>query len=198
MAIGDPYNSRADFKAALDITSDEEDAWIDKCLAAAAKAIERRSGWPTFWNTITPVVRSVPLLGKVRRVNSTGYSYDKLLLREGIASRTGFLVGTSTTAVLMPEDAIDDGTPADAIRLSRGSASSGTGFMDITAVWGWPEVPSDIVWAHHMQAQRLYGRKGSPEGIAGNAEWGLTRIPALDPDVLAILKGGGFMRAGIG
>lgn len=198
MAIGDPYNTRDAFKLALDITSDEEDAWIDLCLLGAARALERRSGWPTFWNTETAVARSVPLLGKVVPVRRSGFSYDKVLLREGIASRTGVLVNGSSNVTLMPEDAIDDGTPADAFRVGAGVASSGTGFLTVTAVWGWPEVPSDVTWAHQMQSHRFYGRKGSPEGVAGSAEWGLTRIPALDPDVLSILKGGGYLRAGIG
>lgn len=198
MAIGDPYNTREQFKTTLSITSTEEDAWIDRCLLGAARALERRSGWPTFWKTDTAVERSVPILGKVRPVRANGFSYDKLLLREGVASRAGVLVGNRTDVVLMPEDAIEDGTPADAIRLTAGTGTSSSGFLTITAVWGWPEVPADITWAHQMQSQRLYGRKGSPEGVAGSAEWGLTRIPALDPDVLSILKGGGYMRAGIG
>jgi hypothetical protein len=97
----------------------------------------------------------------------------------------------------MPEDCFDESCPADAIRLPSGSYFS-NGRLTITAVWGWPSVPDDIIWACQMQAQRLYNRKGSPEGIAGSAEWGVTRIPRLDPDVLDILKGGGYMRAGIG
>ncbi len=197
MAISDPYNTRADFKAALNITSAEEDVWIDKCLRGAAKALEHRSGWSTFWNTGTPVTRRVPLLGKVRPVRSSYFQYDKLLLGDGIANGV-FTVAGASTAFLMPEDALERGWPADAIRLPWGFAQSRNGFADITAVWGWPEVPADIIWAHHMQAHRYYGRKGSPEGISGSAEWGISRIPRLDPDVLAILKDGGYMRAGIG
>jgi hypothetical protein len=198
MAIGDPYVSRADFKAVLDITSTDEDDWIDVCIAAASKAIERRSGWPTFWKTSTVVTRTLDVTGRVVPVRSSGWSYNKILLRDGIASAAGFLVSGFSSPVLMPEDAISDGTPADAIRLPAGAGFGSDGTIRVTAVFGWPEVPADITWAAQMQANRLYRRKGSPEGIAGSAEWGLTRIPALDPDVLAILKGGGYMRAGIG
>jgi hypothetical protein len=197
VAIGDPYNNRADFKTALDITSTEEDAWIDKCLAAAATAINHRSGWGTFWNTGTPVTRRIPLLGKVRPVRTGYFQYDKVLLSQGICDAT-FTVAGTPAPILMPEEALELGQPADAIRLPWGFAQSRAGFLNVTAVWGWPEVPDDIIWAHHMQAHRYYGRKGSPEGIAGTAEWGLSRIPRLDPDVLSILKDGGYMRAGIG
>lgn len=198
MAIGDPYVTRTEFKDVLDITSTEEDNWIDRCLNAASRAVERRSGWPTFWKTDSAVERTIDVTRRVVPVRTSQWQFAKVLLRDGIASATGFLVSGFSSPVLMPEDAIDDGTPADAIRLPWGSGFGSYGTLTVTAVWGWPDVPDDIKWAVQMQAHRFYRRKGSPEGIAGSAEWGLTRIPALDPDVLAILKGGGFMRAGIG
>jgi len=197
VAIGDPYTTRAAFKSARSITGTEEDDWIDKCLQGARRAIEKRSGWPTFWNTGTAVTRKIDVVGKVIPVRSSQFSYTKVLLRDGIASDTGFLVSGYSTASPLPVGALDEGEPYDAIRLPAGALFS-DGTLTLTAVFGWPEVPPDIAWAHDMQAGRYYRRKGSPEGIAGSAEWGLTRIPALDPDVLAILKGGGYMRAGIG
>lgn len=197
MAVGDPYITRAQFKSVLDISSDEENWWIDQCLAGASRAIEKRSGWPTFWNTGTPVERPIPLLGKVVPVNRSGFSYTKILLRDGIAKADGFAVSGWSSASL-DESAWDEGEPVDSIILPGGSSLGSTGFIGVTAVWGWPQIPSDVLWAAQMQAHRLYRRKGSPEGIAGSAEWGLTRIPALDPDVLSVLKGGGYMRAGIG
>lgn len=197
MAIGDPYITRDQLKNVLGITSDDENDVLDRAVRGASRALERRSGWPTFWNSAVPVQRSVDVLGKIRPVRSSGFAYDKLLLRNGIASASGFLVQGYSAPVLLPEDSFEEGCPADAIRLPAGS-SFGTGFALITAIWGWPEVPADISWAAQMQSQRYYQRKGSPEGVAGSAEWGLTRIPALDPDVLSILKGGGYMRAGIG
>ena len=198
MAIGDPYQDRASFKAILDISSSDEDSWIDTCLRASSRAIERRSGWPTFWRTSGVETRNIDTRGKLVPIRTAGYQYSKLLLRTGIASSTGLVVGGASAPVLLPEDAASEGRPFDSILLPYGVSVSAEGTISITAVWGWPEVPADIVWAAQMQAHRLYRRKGSPEGIAGSAEWGLTRVPALDPDVLSILKGGGFMRAGIG
>ncbi len=196
MAIGDPYNSRDDFKSALEITSDDEDEWIDRCLRGARAAIEHRT-WPTFWKTPSAETRTIDVAGRVLPVRTSTYSYMKVLLRNGIASQVGFSVPSYGSARLSPSDAIDDGKPYDSILLPWGSSFGTFGTLDVVAQWGWPEVPADITWAHQMQSNRYYRRKGSPEGIAGSAEWGLTRIPALDPDVLSILKGGGYMRAGI-
>ncbi len=198
MAIGDPYVSRSEFKDALEITSSDEDDWIDRCLRGATRALENRSGWPTFWKSPTAELRTVSVIGKIVPIRSPMGAYTKLLLRNGIASATGLLVAGFSSPVLMPEDALYENKPADAIRLPQTATFGTVGTVNITAVWGWPEVPDDIKMACHLQAARLYKRKGSPEGYVGSAEWGVTRVPALDPDVLAILKGGGYMRAGIG
>jgi hypothetical protein len=198
MAIGDPYNSLAEFKGVLGITSNEEDDWITTCLNGARRAIETRSGWPTFWNTVTPVTRTVETVGKVVPVRRAGYSYCKLLLRDGIASATGFSVAGYGSASLIDIDRLAEGKPIDSIKIPAYYAPNAGGTLDIQAIWGWPLVQPDIKWAHQMQSHRYYRRKGSPEGIAGSAEWGLSRVPRLDPDVLGILKDGGYMRAGIG
>lgn len=198
MAIGDPYITRAQLKAVLEISGTSEDALIDRAVLGASRAIERRSGWPTFWKTATAVTRTIDVVRRVVPVRHSLFSYTKVLLRDGIASTSGFSVAGYSDAVLMPEDAIDDGNPANAIRLPWGATFGSNGTLSVTAVFGWPSVPPDIEMATQMQAHRYYNRKGSPEGVAGSAEWGITRIPPLDPDVLSILKGGGFMRAGIG
>jgi hypothetical protein len=200
MAIGDPYLTRAQLKHILNIDPDntEEDVEVDRALAGASRALENRSGWPTFWKTDAPVTRTVDVTGRLVPVRRSGYAFYKLLLRDGIASATGFSVNGTSSAVLLPEDAIQEGVAADAIRLPFGMSFGSYGTATITAQWGWPEVPADIIMATQMQAHRFYDRKGSPGGLAGSAEWGISRIPALDPDVLAILKGGGYMRAGIG
>lgn len=196
--VGDPYFTRDQLKTLLGITSDDEDELIDRACLGASRAIENRSGWPTFWNTVVPVARVISTVGRIAPIRRSGYSYAKLLLRDGIAEPTGFMAPGFSGAALYPPDCFEEGRPADAIRLPLTSTFGSYGEVSITAVWGWPYVPADISFAAQLQAQRYYQRKGSPEGVAGSAEWGLTRIPALDPDVLSILKGGGYMRAGIG
>lgn len=57
----------------------------------------------------------------------------------------------------------------------------------VTARWGWPAVPTAVEEATLLQASRLFRRKDSPEGVAGSADWGVVRLPNLDPDVKAQL-----------
>jgi hypothetical protein len=193
MALGDPYISADDLKVVLGITDDSEDALIERAVRAATLAITNRSGYASFWNTGTTEVRTVETAGRI--VPKRGAGYWKLLLPDGIASPVGLAVGGVTTG-LRPLD-VRAGRPIDSLRIPF-SAAYPPETYEITAVWGWPELPDDIIMATQMQAHRYYSRRGSPEGMAGSAEWGVTRVPNLDPDVKAILEGGGYLNPGIG
>lgn len=197
MAIGDPYISWPQLKVVLGITDSSEDALGNRAVLGAAKAINNRSGYTTFWRTETPETVTVETEGRIRPVRRGAIRYFKLLLPDGIASAAGFSVAGNPSASLFEASMrFRQMKPVTAIKLPWGASMSET--LDITAYWGWPEVPDDIVMANQIQAHRFYGRRGSPEGIAGSAEWGLTRIPNLDPDVKAILEGGGYINPGIG
>ena len=58
----------------------------------------------------------------------------------------------------------------------------------VTAMWGWPAVPSAVKQATLLQAARLYKRKDSPQGLADGGELGQVRVPNLDPDVQRLLS----------
>lgn len=58
----------------------------------------------------------------------------------------------------------------------------------VTARWGWPAVPSQVEEATLRTAARAYRRKDSPDGVAGSSDWGLIRVPNLDPDVRQMLS----------
>lgn len=192
MAIGDPYTQRDDLKDMLGITDASEDDFIDRCVAAAAQAIDNRSGYTTFWKTASAVTRTIDTVSRLVPVRS-GSPYVKLLLPDGIADASGFSVAGYPTASLLPSDALARGVPAEAIKLPWGSRPDE---LTITAWWGWPSVPDDIKLASDLQSSRYYARRGSPDGTAGSAEWGIVRVPNLDPDVKAILEGG-YINPGI-
>lgn len=188
--IGDPYISRAEMKGILGITSSEEDTLIDRAIRGASQSINRKSGYSTFWNTGTAVTRTIEVH---RRILPMPYGKYKLLLPDGIANTTGLLVGGSyAPRLIFPTRG---GDPATELELSSLPTTS---TIDVTAVWGWDQVPDDIIMATQFQAHRYYKRRGSPEGLAGSAEWGIVRVPRLDADVAAILKNGGYMNPGVG
>lgn len=195
MAVGDPYITWEQLKAVIGVTDSSEDALGQRAVRAASRALEKRSGYTTFWKSSVPETITIETEGRVRPVRRSGYV--KLLLPDGIASATSFSVaGVSTAALFEASIQFRKTEPVTAVKLPWGTSIPAT--YDVTAYWGWPEVPEDIVMACQIQAHRFYGRRGSPEGVAGSAEWGLTRIPNLDPDVKAILEGGGYINPGIG
>lgn len=195
MALGDPYISRDDLKDVLGITATDENSMIDRYVAGATRAINNKSGYTTFWNTGTAVARVVSMEGRIVPKRGGSTPFYKLLLPDGIASASGFSIAGYPAASLLPADSFFEGKPAQAIKLPWGSS---IGDLTITAIWGWPTLPEDIIMAAQFQAQRYYKRRGSPEGVAGTAEWGMATIPRLDPDVAAILTNGGYMNPGIG
>lgn len=56
------------------------------------------------------------------------------------------------------------------------------------------EWPSRCDQAALIEAARLYGRRGSVQGIAAFADVGVSMIPRLDPDVRALLELGEYQR----
>lgn len=196
MTVGDPYISRTELKDVLGITDSGEDDLIDRAVMGATRAINNRSGFSTFWNTGTLVTRTVETYHKLVPRRASPSPYMKLILPDGIASSVGLAVSGYSTASLLPTDSIYRGLPATQIKLPWLTLPPDE--ITITAIWGWPSLPEDIVMACQMQAQRYYKRRGSPEGLSGSAEWGIVRIPNLDPDVKAILEGGPYLNPGIG
>lgn len=55
--------------------------------------------------------------------------------------------------------------------------------VQITGVWGWAAVPTEVTQACLLQASRIYKRKESPEGVAGFGDFGPIRVGRVDPDV---------------
>jgi hypothetical protein len=60
--------------------------------------------------------------------------------------------------------------------------------VQITALWGWVQVPDAVTEAAYIKSARLFFRKDSPSGIAGVTDYGPVRISrAADPDIVELL-----------
>ncbi|MEU9888669.1 hypothetical protein [Sphaerisporangium sp. NPDC051011] len=173
------------FKLALSITDMDRDLLLHKARAAASRAIDKRTG-RRFWLDDAASTRTYNPGGRVVCDESGArLLVDDIGDAAGLIVETGF--GGSWTAVTGyetgPDNALARGRAITALVLPSGTWGFGTTRVRVTARWGWPAVPDDIAQAALIQAARLYRRKDSPEGVAGSAEWGLIRLPPLDPDV---------------
>lgn len=72
--------------------------------------------------------------------------------------------------------------------IRRTSGEFGDGLIEISGVWGWPEVPAAVRQACLLQTSRVFRRSDSPMGVAGFGEFGGIRVSQFDPDVRALLE----------
>ncbi|MGW5852089.1 head-tail connector protein [Streptomyces sp. NPDC055254] len=173
----------------LDDEDDSRDALLERALTAASRSIDRATG-RRFWLDGTAVERVYRPQGRTV-VEDDG----TVLLVDDIGSTTGLVVETGsgvswsviTTWESIPDNALVLGRPITGL-LWSGSWGFGTSRVRVTARYGWPAVPDEIVQATLIQANRLFKRKDSPEGVTGSAEWGVVRLSRRDPDVWNLIE----------
>lgn len=198
--MANEYAQLATLKSMLNIeTADTtSDALLSMALTTASRAIDRMTS-RRFWLDAAPTQR---IYNPNQRAawDATG----QLLMVDDIGDTSGLVVevgsGSSWTAITkyetVPENALADGRPITALLRVYGFWGYLQGRVRVTARFGWPTVPDEVVQATLIQASRLYKRKDSPEGVIGSAEWGVVRLARVDPDVQALV--GNFALPGFG
>lgn len=186
------YATTAQLKARMGITDDDRDELLDSALAAASRYIDGHCG-RRFWLDEEATARTINPLGRVVRDED-----GERLLVPDIGDLDGLTVEVGrapswtdvTSAVeAQPTDALDDDEPVTSLLKVGGYWSTGGGLrVRVTARWGWPQIPGPVAEATLLQANRLFKRKDSPEGVAGSAEWGVIRLSRIDPDVQALVQ----------
>ncbi|MES2211454.1 MAG: hypothetical protein V4515_14920 [Chloroflexota bacterium] len=190
----EPYASITLLRAAVGMepTDTTRDALLTMALNGASRGVEdycdgREPG--AFWLDTAATAR-VFTLG--RRVQCS--RFGETMRVDDIGSTSGLVVevgdGTTFTTLTdcetLRDNALLRGLAITAL-FSPSWSFSCHRKLRVTARWGWPRVPDQIEQSTLLQASRLYRRKDSPEGVAGSADWGLVRVPNLDPDVKALL-----------
>ena len=171
-------------RGAADVTADD---LLAQALTAASRAVEQYCDGRVFYLADNVSARTFP--GRRTICTPDGYR----LMVDDIGDDTDLVaeVGDGTTwteltdVEFYPDNALDKGLAIEG--LVSQTDWSAYRRARVTASWGWPSVPAAVKQATLLQASRLYRRKDSPEGVAGSSEWGLIRVPNLDPDVKALL-----------
>jgi hypothetical protein len=191
--MANEYGTVDELKTRLNIepTDTSRDTLLTRSLGAASRGIERATG-RRFWLDATPTVRTY---NPRRRLVTEA---DGELLRvDDIGDVTGMVVeaggnGTAfytiTDYETWPDNALADGEPITALLRPMNIWAIPITRIRITAKFGWPTVPDEVTEAALIQATRLFKRKDSPEGIIGNAEWGVVRLSRRDPDVWNLIE----------
>jgi hypothetical protein len=183
MAVTNAYASLDQVTAALGINDTDEDAYLEVCINAASRSIDKYVG-AMFW--VDPTV-------------ATHYKFPtdsySLPVEEGISTATGLIVKTDTAGdgtfettltinvdfLLRPVDAltkypIRPYTELYSINGVWPMPTTGRPGVEITAKFGWPEVPADINLACILLAKDYAKAKDAAFGVAGSNEFGAIRI----------------------
>lgn len=114
----------------------------------------------------------------------------KVLIVDDLMDITGLTVEVDGQPIVPtyfhPANAPQKGVPYTRVFLPVGSA----GVAQVTALWGWADVPPTITQAALLQASRLFKRQDAPFGVAGSPDLGseIRLLAKVDPDVAVMLQ----------
>lgn len=171
-------------RASTDTTDDDE---LADALDAAARDIEQYCDGRVFYLADSATAREFDTSRRVCVASGFRLPVDDI----GDATITvevgdGTTWTTVTDAETYPRNALAKGDAIEALISQTDWANYR--LTRVTAKWGWPSIPKAVAKANDLQAMRLYKRPGSPEGVAGSSDWGIVRIPFMDPDVKKLLS----------
>jgi hypothetical protein len=182
MALGDSYATLSEFKDYISLNDDDliDDLKLSDALASASREIEKFTG-RQFNNTAT----ATPRLYRPKRRNLV--SIDDFHTIDDLVIQTGYAGSFSTTWTdsdyqLEPLNGIVDGElgwPFYKIRAVGNQcfdSCSARATLQVTAQWGWSEVPSLVKQACLIIASETFKIKDAPFGVQGYGEFGPVRV----------------------
>ena len=190
MTIINGYCTLADLKSVLRIVDNVDDVALEARIDEASRSIDdycdRR-----FYKDANATAR-------IYHAPSGDY-----VLTDDIATASGLVVkidsgkdgsyATTLTAnqyQLEPLNAVSRGVSINRIMAIPAGTFPTMGMpapIQITAVWGWPSVPTPVKSACILMAGRLLKRGDSLLGVAGFGDLGAISVRAIDPDVQRML-----------
>ena len=195
MTITNGYVTLSEVKTYLDIPQADttEDALLEQIVEAASRSIDRIAGRRFYLDGVASA-----------RYYRTKDAYS--LLVDDIGTTTDLAValdtsggGTYPTAAAYQTDFIAE--PLNALAKGRpitlltmvGPYLFPYPFnfrpgVRVTARWGWPTVPDDIIEATLILSADLYKRKSSVGGVLGLSELGAIRMSPLGRDIAAMVR----------
>lgn len=193
MAWKPDYCTVDQLKLFVKIEEEIDDTILAMAISSASRAVDRAAN-RQFGTTTTAVDRYYTAEWD-RRTSRWLVSIDDVMDVTGLAVTYDGLDDLSFSTTLTgfakkPLNAAADGIPYTELVLATGAGGSVAGGIKVHAIFGWTAVPSAIVDATLMQANRFLSRMDSPFGVAGSPEAGteMRLLPKLDPDVALAVR----------
>lgn len=185
MAITQGYATLSDVKNALRITDALDDGLLETAIESASRMIDSFTA-RTFYNAGT-AVRNFAATDELNLIIDDAISVITVQSTDEIGST--YTTWDVTDYQLEPVNSISDGlfmpfTGIRAVNDYTWPVVDHQALVRITAVWGWPAIPTAIKQATIIQSSRLFKRLDSPLGVLGMGDMGQIRVSRyLDPDV---------------
>jgi hypothetical protein len=192
MTITNGYCTLAEVKAALRLTDSTDDVLLENAIEGASRRIDGFCG-RFFYKTSATAVSVMP----------RDFYY---ILTDDISSTTELVVKTDTTGngtfdttwtlgvdyQMEPTNALVIQRPYRRITaigsktfpLTNNATPPST---QITAQWGWSQIPFDVREATVLLAMRGFARYNSALGVVGFGDMAMT-VRAVDPDVREMIS----------
>jgi hypothetical protein len=192
VALGDPYISTGDLKERLALEDEIDDGLLAGAVAAASDGVTDYCG-RDFQKSAAATARRYRPTHPTLVITTDFFTTTGLVVKidqdyDGVFETTI----PSTDYELEPLDGIvngREGFPFWKVRLVYGVPYPCTrrASIQVTAQWGWVEVPDKVIEATLILAQDLYGLKDTRFGVGGFGEFG--RIRARENPHVAMLVG---------
>lgn len=168
-------------------------ALLERAINATSRAIDRHCG-RRFWLDETVQSRAYrPQDGDLAWVDDIGTTSGLIVKTDTSDDGTYATTWASTDYELQPLNASADGDAYAWWRLvavdrylfpTAGKVAP----LQVTARFGWSQVPYEVEQACIIRAAAIFKRKESIDGVAGFGDLGVVRISTRrDPDVAALL-----------
>lgn len=188
------YCSVESLKSRFGISDAVDDYELARAVRAASRRIESYCDRERFWRDAAVTTRTFQPDGPACCRVPVGISTITGLIVKSDESDDGTFGTTLTDYVLRPSNALqrNPAWPYTEIHL----VDSGTfpclkvrDAVQVTARFGWPEIPDDVREAALILSHRLFKRKETASGVVGFDAMGATvRLSATDPDVAELLS----------
>ena len=193
MAITNGYVTLNEVKAYLRITDSVDDTMLEQIVESASRSIDRIAN-RRFYLDANASARTYRLIGNLR-VQVDDFGTTSGLVVKTDPNESGVYETTFTLNsdyIVEPTNALAKGRPFTTITIVGGTAFSlpvnYRPQVEVTARWGWPTVPDDIVEATLILSADLYKRRDSVGGVLGLSELGAIRMSPLGRDISAMVR----------
>jgi hypothetical protein len=197
VAIANGYASLSQIKAALRIGAGDatDDALLEMAVESASRLIDAYCGRnfllggtaTRYYNTDDPYVVQIDDARSITAVRTSSSENGVFDISFNMTPRTGDIQA----------EPINDYVGGLVWPFTRLRAIGDYVFpvdkentVEVTAVFGFPNIPVTVTQATILQSSRIFARLQSPLGVAGFGDMGVMRVGrSLDPDVSQLIEG---------